>query len=96
MAYDWPGNVRELENVLRQTLLLSPFAVILPENLPGKLRPARSEETASPVAARDGGTTADPPGPGEHGLESEPGRPAAGDRPEDPADQDPAVRPGEE
>ena len=24
MSYDWPGNVRELENVLRQTLLLSP------------------------------------------------------------------------
>jgi len=39
MSYDWPGNVRELENVLRQTLLLSPFAVILPENLPEKLRP---------------------------------------------------------
>jgi len=34
MAYDWPGNVRELENVLQQTLLLSPFDAILPENLP--------------------------------------------------------------
>lgn len=34
MSYDWPGNVREMENVLQQTLLLSPFAVILPENLP--------------------------------------------------------------
>jgi DNA-binding NtrC family response regulator len=44
MAYDWPGNVRELENVLRQTLLLSPFALILPENLPEKLRPVRSPE----------------------------------------------------
>jgi DNA-binding NtrC family response regulator len=41
LSYDWPGNVRELENVLRQTLLLSPFALILPENLPAKLRPAR-------------------------------------------------------
>ncbi len=38
MAYDWPGNVRELENVLRQTLLLSPFVVILPENLPDRFR----------------------------------------------------------
>ena len=38
MAYDWPGNVRELENVLQQTLLLSPFVVILPENLPDRLR----------------------------------------------------------
>jgi DNA-binding NtrC family response regulator len=44
MAYDWPGNVRELENVLRQTLLLSPFALILPENLPVKLRPTRCAE----------------------------------------------------
>jgi DNA-binding NtrC family response regulator len=34
MSYDWPGNVREMENVLQQTILLSPFAVILPENLP--------------------------------------------------------------
>ena len=38
MSYDWPGNVRELENVLRQTLLLSPFVVILPENLPDRFR----------------------------------------------------------
>lgn len=36
MAYDWPGNVREMENTLQQTLLLSPFAVILPENLPNR------------------------------------------------------------
>ena len=34
MSYTWPGNVRELENVLQQTLLLSPFVVVLPENLP--------------------------------------------------------------
>ncbi len=38
LAYSWPGNVRELENILRQTLLLTPFAVILPENLPEKMR----------------------------------------------------------
>ena len=38
MAYDWPGNVRELENVLQQTMLLSPFVVIVPENLPERLR----------------------------------------------------------
>jgi len=44
LACDWPGNVRELENILRQTLLLSPFAVILPENLPEKLRIARATE----------------------------------------------------
>ncbi|MBN1614870.1 MAG: sigma-54-dependent Fis family transcriptional regulator, partial [Deltaproteobacteria bacterium] len=38
MAYDWPGNVRELENVLQQTLLFSPFPVILPEYLPERFR----------------------------------------------------------
>jgi DNA-binding NtrC family response regulator len=38
MAYTWPGNVRELENVLQQTLLLSPFVVILPENLPDRFQ----------------------------------------------------------
>jgi transcriptional regulator of acetoin/glycerol metabolism len=46
MGYHWPGNVRELENVLRQTLLLSPFTLILPENLPAKFHPSRSEEIA--------------------------------------------------
>jgi len=38
MAYHWPGNVRELENVLQQTMLLSPFVVILPDNLPERFR----------------------------------------------------------
>jgi len=38
MAYHWPGNVREMENVLQQTLLLSPFELILPENLPDKFQ----------------------------------------------------------
>jgi transcriptional regulator with PAS, ATPase and Fis domain len=47
MSYDWPGNVRELENVLRQTLLLAPFTVILPENLPGKLAPPIREGAPS-------------------------------------------------
>jgi DNA-binding NtrC family response regulator len=47
MAYDWPGNVRELENVLQQTLLLSPFVVILPENLPDRFR-QKAEPKKSP------------------------------------------------
>jgi DNA-binding NtrC family response regulator len=41
MAYDWPGNVRELQNVLQQTMLLSPFLLILPENLPERFRQKR-------------------------------------------------------
>jgi DNA-binding NtrC family response regulator len=50
MAYNWPGNVREMENVLQQTLLLSPFVVILPENLPEHLQQQREnkEEVALP------------------------------------------------
>jgi DNA-binding NtrC family response regulator len=39
LSYDWPGNVRELENVLQQTLLLSPYEQILPENLPEHFHP---------------------------------------------------------
>jgi DNA-binding NtrC family response regulator len=38
MVYHWPGNVREMENILQQTLLLSPFELILPENLPDKFQ----------------------------------------------------------
>ena len=44
MAYDWPGNVRELENILHQSLLLSPFGLILPEHVPEKLRTAPLKE----------------------------------------------------
>jgi len=43
IAYDWPGNVRELQNVLEETLLLSPFMVVLPEHLPQRFRPGRDE-----------------------------------------------------
>ncbi len=50
MSYSWPGNVRELENVLQQTLLLSPFVVILPENLPDRFwRQKESKENMTPA-----------------------------------------------
>ena len=50
MTYNWPGNVREMENVLQQTILLSPFAVILPDNLPVHFqeRQENKETTALP------------------------------------------------
>jgi DNA-binding NtrC family response regulator len=51
MAYNWPGNVREMENVLQQTLLLSPFAVILPENLPTRFQ--QQEEFVGSVVLSD-------------------------------------------
>jgi DNA-binding NtrC family response regulator len=44
LAYDWPGNVRELENVLHQTLLMSPFMVIQPEHLPDRFRPRQESK----------------------------------------------------
>jgi DNA-binding NtrC family response regulator len=50
MSYSWPGNVRELENVLQQTLLLSPFVVVLPENLPNRFwRQKESKENMAPA-----------------------------------------------
>ena len=47
LAYDWPGNVRELENVLQQTLLMSPFMIILPEHLPERFRPRQETKPSS-------------------------------------------------
>ncbi|MDD5167307.1 MAG: sigma-54 dependent transcriptional regulator, partial [Syntrophales bacterium] len=44
IAYNWPGNVRELQNVLQQTILLSPFGLIQPENLPERFRKLKNEQ----------------------------------------------------
>jgi DNA-binding NtrC family response regulator len=50
MSFSWPGNVRELENVLQQTLLLSPFVVVLPENLPDRFwRQKEGKENMAPA-----------------------------------------------
>lgn len=44
LAYDWPGNVRELQNVIQQTLLLSPYGLILPEYLPVRFQKKKEKE----------------------------------------------------
>ncbi len=51
MLYSWPGNVRELENILQQTLLLSPFVVVLPENLPERFW--RQKEIRKNISSAD-------------------------------------------
>ena len=38
--YPWPGNVRELRNAMERAALLSMGEMILPEHLPGRIRPA--------------------------------------------------------
>ncbi|HEV2175641.1 MAG TPA: sigma-54 dependent transcriptional regulator [Terriglobia bacterium] len=38
VVYPWPGNVRELENALEAAVAMNRSGVILPENLPPKLR----------------------------------------------------------
>jgi DNA-binding NtrC family response regulator len=38
LKYSWPGNVRELENVLERAVNLAQHELIMPEDLPDKLR----------------------------------------------------------
>ncbi len=56
-AYPWPGNVRELENIMQRCLLIAKGGLVLPEDLPPRLRGrgAREEEPAAPLQAVESG-----------------------------------------
>jgi DNA-binding NtrC family response regulator len=43
MTYSWPGNVRELENALESAVALNRTGVIVPEDLPDKVRTGTRE-----------------------------------------------------
>lgn len=46
-AHDWPGNVRELEHVIERGVALTGSPVLLPEDLPAKLRKEAGEAASS-------------------------------------------------
>ena len=49
LTYDWPGNVRELQHAVEQAAALTSNPVLLPDDLPPKIRrAARSGEAAAP------------------------------------------------
>jgi DNA-binding NtrC family response regulator len=43
--YSWPGNVRELRNAMERAALLSQSELILPDNLPARVRAAAEQST---------------------------------------------------
>jgi len=45
-TYRWPGNVRELENVIERSVTLTRHTVILPEDLPRRIRAEKREDLA--------------------------------------------------
>jgi transcriptional regulator with PAS, ATPase and Fis domain len=49
--YPWPGNVRELRNAIERAVLLSQSELVMPEQLPTKLREAAKQ--ATPVMMAD-------------------------------------------
>jgi DNA-binding NtrC family response regulator len=52
LRYQWPGNVRELENVIERAVTLSPHSLILPEDLPRRLRVEPSEISATSLPSQ--------------------------------------------
>lgn len=55
VRYAWPGNVRQLENAIERTVALTPYPVILPEDLPAEIQSVSPAAVpAEPVCPRAG------------------------------------------
>ena len=50
VRYEWPGNVRELENSIERAVILQEGRLIVPEDLPQKVRFGSRERSASVVS----------------------------------------------
>jgi DNA-binding NtrC family response regulator len=48
-AYHWPGNVRELENIMQRCVLIGKGGLVLPEDLPPRLRTPGAADDLSPA-----------------------------------------------
>jgi DNA-binding NtrC family response regulator len=48
--HDWPGNVRELENAIERAVILQDGRIIMPEDLPEKLRSRGKDRSESVVS----------------------------------------------
>jgi sigma-54 dependent transcriptional regulator, flagellar regulatory protein len=54
MCYYWPGNIRELKNIVERLVVLKGKGVILPEDLPGRLRSEKLHTTQQPEITEKG------------------------------------------
>ena len=62
-GYHWPGNVRELSNLVERLAVLHPGAVVRPQDLPARYRPAQLEalvEAPEPVDVEPAESSAPP------------------------------------
>ena len=54
MRYYWPGNIRELKNIVERLVVLKGKGVILPEDLPGRLKSGELHTTPGPEITEKG------------------------------------------
>ncbi len=47
VRYSWPGNVRELEHAIERAIALTPYPIIMPEDLPDSVRSSAAKNNAS-------------------------------------------------